>query len=543
MPSLQNILSGQDLGFLKMVANSWGLELNAPDAHTARTLLIESMNEENLVREIIDTLPEEAKMAIHAIFEAEGVFPWPKFTRDYGEVRVMGAAKRDREHPDINPANPAEMLWYRALIGRAFLNFDGEPQEYAFMPEEILIHMEPSNEKNQHKPGRPASPGEIQKTFPVNQIILDDACTLLSALRMEFPEEKLVSIQWTIPYTFLKSLLSVSNLLTSAGTPEPQNTREFLENSSAKSLSFLVQNWLQSSILDEMYWLPGLEIEGVLDHNPVKTRQFIFKQISTIPHGQWWNIDSFINDIHQRNPDFQRPAGNYDSWFIRDKITGDYLRGFTNWTKVDGELIRFLIQGPFYWLGLVELAASEKSDRKLAFKFSDQAYDLWEGKEPQGISIQEEKINLDSNGKLIIHRSSPRAIRYQIARFCDWDGFKENEYYFHISPGSLIQAQKQGLNVKHFITLLQRNLEHPLPLQIRTALENWQANGTEILLKKELILQVTNPKTLIALQNHRASRFIISIITPEVAIIQSGSEEIIKNAFLELGFLSDINIF
>jgi hypothetical protein len=359
---------------------------------------------------------------------------------------------------------------------------------------------------------------------------------------MEFSDDLLNSIHFSIPYSFLKSLLTATGILNNIGTPEPQKTRELLENSPAKSFSFLVQNWLQSSILDELYWVPNLEIEGVLDHNPVKSRQFIFNQISLLPPNQWWNIDSFIKDIHQRNPDFQRPAGNYDTWFIKNKITNDYLRGFNNWFNVDGELIRFLLQGPFYWLGLVELATSEKSDQVLAFRLSDLANDLWEGREPLLEPIQEEKIKLDSSGKLIIHRSSSRAIRYQLARFCNWDGNNGNEYHFHITPTSLIKAQKQGLNVSHFLTLLQRNLAHPVPHQLRAALENWQTDGTEITIKNELILRVTNSKILDSLKNHHAGRFIMAIITPEIAIIQNGCEEIIQNALMDLGYLSEIEI-
>lgn len=542
MPTLMNTLSGQDLGFLKIVANGWGLDINAPDAHTARNLLIDGLDQADLIREIIETLPENAKFAIQAIYEHEGVYPWLKFTREFGEVRVMGAARRDRERPDIHPANPAELLWYRCLIGRAFLNIDGEPQEYAYIPEEILNRIEPFGEKSQSKPGRPASPAEIKEKKPVNQSVLDDACTLLAALRMGFSEEKLQSLSWEVPYKFIKEILAGASILNIDGTPEPQNTREFLENPPAKSLSHLLHSWLDNYEFDEMYWLPHLEVEGILDHNPVKTRYFIFNLISNIPSNQWWNIESFINAIHEKNPDFQRPAGNYDTWFIKNESSGEYLRGFDNWDIIDGELIYFLITGPFYWFGLVDLASNAQNSDFQAFKLSNWALDLWESRNPQGLPKLEEKIKIELPGKIIVYRGSSRAVRYQIARFCEWDERNENEYFFHITPASLSMAQKQGLKVNHFITLLQRYSGHPIQPQIKKALENWQTNGSEIEINRTILLRVTNHEIIIALRNHPAGRFIQETISPETVIIKNGSEEQVNKALLELGYLSEIDL-
>src|SRR5579859_5992190 len=38
--------------------------------------------------------------------------------------------------------------------------------------------------------------------------------------------------------------------------------------------------------------------------------------------------------VKEEEPDFQRPAGNYDSWYIRDAQSGEYLRGFESWDRV-----------------------------------------------------------------------------------------------------------------------------------------------------------------------------------------------------------------
>src|SRR5512140_635573 len=122
MPDLTHTLQGTDLGFLRMVAGAWGFELDAPDAKSALPLLVDALRDRHLVPEVVESLPAEARLALQSLVESEGRSLWAAFTRRFGEVRPMGPARRDRERPDLRPASTAEMLWYRALIGKAFLH-------------------------------------------------------------------------------------------------------------------------------------------------------------------------------------------------------------------------------------------------------------------------------------------------------------------------------------------------------------------------------------------------------------------------------------
>ena len=114
--------------------------------------------------------------------------------------------------------------------------------------------------------------------------------------------------------------------------------------------------------------MPGIICEGEWKNQPHVTREFLLNLLDAIPGDKWWNINSFINDIKKKYPDFQRPAGDYDSWFIKRESDGQYLRGFKSWDEVDGTLIRFFITDILYWLGMVELASPEEGKEVTAFK-------------------------------------------------------------------------------------------------------------------------------------------------------------------------------
>src|SRR5512140_1030754 len=112
MPSLLQSLQNHDLGFLRIIAGLWGLELTSPDTGKAAMELADGLLDPDLVIEILTSLNPQARSAVAALCASNGRIPWPSFTRQFGGVREMGAAKRDREKPYLEPASASEVLFY-----------------------------------------------------------------------------------------------------------------------------------------------------------------------------------------------------------------------------------------------------------------------------------------------------------------------------------------------------------------------------------------------------------------------------------------------
>ena len=158
----------------------------------------------------------------------------------------------------------------------------------------------------------------------------------------------------------LLELLKAARLVDDAGLPLAEPTRAFLEASRGQALALLANEWMQALYLNELRLLPGLKCEGDWLNDPLRARQALLTWLGKVPaDASWWSLASFVKAIHDRDPDFQRPAGDYDSWFIRSTRSGEFLRGFECWDEVDGALLRFLISGPLHWLGFLDLAAPD----------------------------------------------------------------------------------------------------------------------------------------------------------------------------------------
>ena len=550
MPELLQSLLKQDIGHLRIIAEFWGVELESISADEAREELSASLLDAELIAELADSLSPQAESALRALVEAEGRIPWPAFTRKYGDVREMGAARRDRERPQLKPASTAEYLYYRGLLARAFFDDDKGPQEFAYIPDDLLEQLYNVFDEEPVEPvvvqvptpagealrtealGRPASPGEKGREIPANDSVLDDATTYLAALRMGRDMESN-----GLPLIEQKRAPVLHNLLTTAklikkDIPQAEAIKIFLECPRSEALKMLQDAWIESHTFNELWLMPELICEGEWRNNPQETREFLLNLLDAIPEDKWWSLGAFVRDIKQKYADFQRPAGDYDSWFIKRKADGQYLRGFTSWEQVDGALVKYFITDILHWLGQVDLSVAEGATEPTSFRIVNSVATLKE----------DQKVHISSQGVISIPRLAPRVVRYQISRFCDWEGPKEDVYRYRLSTSSLAKAKEQGLKVEHLLTLLSRHTDAGVPPTLVKALKRWEVNGTEARLQTQVILKVSRPEVLEEMRKSKAAKFLGEALGPTTVIVKGGAVQKVMEALMELGIVGESQI-
>ncbi|MBN1454047.1 MAG: helicase-associated domain-containing protein [Anaerolineales bacterium] len=542
MPDLYTSLQKYDLGHLRIVAELWGLELGANETEAAAKELCASLLDPDLLAEITESLPPEAQTALETLAAKNGRIPWAEFTRRFGDVREMGPGKRDREKPHQNPASTAEILFYRALLARAFFNTANGAQEFAYIPDDLyklMSHRDTELQRKDEKEspslgvsvakneplGRPASPVEKAHPLNANDYLLDDATTLLAALRLGIEAPQI-----QIPIRVVEQLLKAAKIILKSG-PKPEKVKSFLEAPREETLQMLADAWLESDTFNELRQLPGLVFEGEWQNQPAVTRKFLLNLLDAIPEGKWWSLPAFIRDVKARYPDFQRPAGDYDSWFIKRQADGEYLRGFAHWEQVDGALIKYFITGVLFWLGQVELASPEEGAEPTAFRVLDV-----EGLKSK---VEDAKLHVSSQGKISVPRLTPRTARYQIARFCEWDGVKVDEYQYRVTPASLKRAIQQGLKVEHLLSLLAKYSAGGIPPVLVKALKRWEANGTEARVQTQVVLRVSRPEVLEELRKSKAARFLGEMLGPTTVVLKDGAQSKVLATLAELGLLAE----
>jgi len=538
MPDLDHTLRENDAGFLRIVANGWGIEQNPGDLQTGAIELSLAILNQELVLEMVESLPPSARAALDKVSAEGGRLSAARFFREFGDLRVMGAARRDRDRPDLSPASTAEILWYKALIGKAFFETDGQTDEFIYIPDDLLPLL-PLRQPEPIKPfGERIDPSETMKIRLANDLILDQACDLLAILRSGDPK-RLEAIKWRIPTKMLTTLLKGVGLVDSVGMPNPDSARSFLRSPRASALLWLTSAWQESKGFNELRLVPGLEFEGDWSNNPVLTRKTVIDWIRQMPAGVWWNIDSFIQEAQKKQPDFLRSAGEYETWFIRRQKDGAYLSGFFHWPEVEGALLRFFIAGPMHWLGYLDLAFESSKGRPAAMRLSSWSEDLFLGRELTGLTMETDRFQVDSHGNIIVSRRTPRLVRYSLARFCEWKKDLPGGQLLAVTSSSLEKASSQGLRASQLLSLLRKHSQG-LPLNLAKALEKWEKLGAEGSIQKAALLKVSDPRVIDQLQKSSAGRFLGERLNENCIQIHNGAEKNVERALVELGHLFKI---
>ena len=551
MPSLVQALPAEDIALYRLIASFWGIELTSPTPAAALMELAEAVCDAENLEGLLEALPPDALEALTTLYRQNGTQPWQQFIRKNGDLREVGAGKRDREKLYENPISVTEVLWYRGLVSKAFFSGQNGLQEFAYIPDEIAQALEfigyerdpqpeerlaepepaeptgeePAVQYEEILPGRLAS--ELESAFLIQgkTDILDDSATLMAAVRVGDTPPDL-----TVPQRELELFLHTLGVFKD-GQVDPDVARGFLESTRLDSLRQLRTAWQKSQKFNELAMVPSLELEGGWKAPVLATREFIFQQLRLVPKGKWWNINSFIRHIKDTTPDFQRPLGDYDSWIIKSKATQAYLRGFAAWDEVEGELIRYFLTGPLYWLRYVDLAAADKDAQPSSFR-------IFQGMPPQ--PPENSRLTIASTGRINIPFNASRVARYQVSRFCTLAKVMDGQIQYQVTTNSLAKAKAQGLKVDNLIALLVKHSGVAVPPVFTKALKRWDQAGSEAHFSQVTLLRFSRPQTLQEFKASRAARYIQMELNPTTVIVPAEAIELIRKALMELGILSEV---
>lgn len=551
MRNLEQALLDHELIVLRVIGEWLGLDLTGTDKATAVDQLTMALAQVDLVNEMEYLEPEEAA-ALTDLVRQGGRAPVAVFARQHGEVRPMGPGRMEREEPWLDPANPAESLWYRGFLYRAFDQTDEGMLEFYYIPQELLYRLAPPapvrREEPAFEPDEPAlgptnAPVESRPT-PTDAV--DDLTTLLAlAQRTGLRPDRLPDLDGLLANpdrdrrSMLLTLATEMSLLRRADDilRPTRAAIDWLQQSREAQLRALVDAWSRSA-WNELRHTPGLTIEGEgWQNDPLPARTALMDTLPADDH--WYRLADVVAVIHTQDPDFQRPDGNYETWYIRDAETQNYLSGFADWGRVEGRLLRYLIQGPLFWLGMVELSAAGSDEA--TYRLSTRAL-AWLGDEPAAADEIKVPLIVQPDGIILAPFNASRYERFQAARIADPEPLTPGKpYRYRIVPSSLTEAQSQGISPERMLQFLESAGGRPVPAAVRRGISRWAEKGVEGRLQSVVVLRVGDAEILDTLRaNPKTRDFIAEALGDLAVVIRRGEWEAFRQAVAQLGLLLDV---
>jgi hypothetical protein len=530
--TLRACLADEPLPRLMAMADLWEAPIEATSAGQAAEALAAFIAQPERAQAAYQSLPADVRAALDALIAARGRMPAATFERRFGQIRPMGPGRLERERPWLVPASPAEALWYRGFIFRAFDRAAGAPVEVFFVPAELYEALA-QDEALDLRASPPAPPSGSQ-----DAPLLDDLTSLLcfvhnhevqlsadegwplKARRALAP--MLRDPEGAMTPTPSRRFAWLCHLATHLGWLRPEDGRlrlvagpvlAWLQSDTAAQRAALVDAWLSDATWNDLAQVPTLKLEmtHAWSYDAPRARQAIaalWQDWQAEQGNKNGATEAFVRYVQAHAPDFARPDGRYDTWYVRDAQTGEFLQGFAHWARVDGALVRYLIEGPLRWL-----AASPV------------------GNEPA--------FRVTADGHVHIAHAL-RYERFQLARVADWLETRAEGYIYRLSPRALARARRQGIRIARVIAFLEQHSRQALPNPLRRALLRWEERGAEVRLAPRVMLRAADAAVMEALLRlPRLRRLVVARCGPDCALIRLRDLKEAQAAIAESGLLVD----
>jgi hypothetical protein len=325
--------------------------------------------------------------------------------------------------------------------------------------------------------------------------------------------------------------------------PDPGPVTAWLRSPTRQQRGLLFEAWRDDPTHNDLFRVPTLHPEdtGAWHNDPLLARQAILHHLKACTPGAWYRLDAFVAAVKRVDPDFQRPDGDYASWYIRDATTNVYLSGFENWDEVEGALIRYLVTRPLTWLGLIDLGVDQAPASvppPSTFRLKQAGAALLGRVAP---SSEPEP------GALILRTdftvSAPPARRYerfQLARVADWVR-TEDPFVYRLTPTSLERARRQGIPVARVLEFLSQVTERPVPRPVEMGLTRWDTHGSEARLERVVLLRFSGESWMTrAISSPQIRHLIQEQIGPTAALVRERDCPRLVAALGKMGLLTDV---
>lgn len=538
---------------LEVIARSW-LEAEALNPLPERAELLAAlrarMSDPETVQRVWDSLSPQEQEALARLLAVGGKTAWLTFLRRWGEVRPMGPGRMMRERPWESPISVAEALWYRGLVFRTVVEGPTGFYDAAVVPEELraLLPISPDSLLRLEPLPSPSSPPAPSDAF------LDDFCTYLAYLQV-YPQRALreedgleARLRPFLQDADPGRLRLIRHLVRRLGwlrqdrlgylrlVPEP--VTEWLKAPSPRQRLALAEAWRNDPTWNDLQEVPTLHLEktGAWRNDPLLARNALLNHLKACRPGEWYSIAGFIAAVKEADPDFQRPDGNYNRWYIRSTVTGEYLSGFEHWDEVEGALIRYILAGPLAWFGLVALASADSGESCFALTPTGAAF-LGIGEVPEEPLPPLSVVQPD----LVVRVPAARRYeRFQVSRVAEWVGIGE-WYTYRLTPASLERARQQRIAPTRVAEFLEEITGGQALPALRAALKRWEARGPEARLEAGVLLRLQDEALLRDLAASAATRrYFLDVLTPTVAVVAPDGWEEIARALVARGVLPDV---
>ena len=474
MRGLRQSLIQHSSPLLEEVARYWGLPLVVRSPEQGAADLAAHMLTPAVFKAMYESLSPAARAALHIVATFDPPMAWPTFVRRWGPVRDLGPRRLLREQPWRAPLSPGEELVYRCLVFRTTTQLGDHLAEVVYVPDDIRLLLSEEDAPRRALAIPTQEPPDIIRQS--GHAFINDLTMLLAFAYNEGLEVDWEGLPLRAPLARLGERFIVPLEPTALHRPP---ARVHLLFHHARTLGLLYQEgnrlrvhgkrlarwlkqpiayqrlivwraWAESKRWHDLTFVSALQcVSPIAPGDPVGARERVLRHLHDLTTNAWYRIEDLIAWMHEHDPDFLRPDGDYQQWVIREAETGEVLRGFESWERVEGRLVHFYLTGPLFWLGGVMVDAEGTR-----FALTEAGY-RWLRRRSEPIRRERPRLIVSANFRIRFPHTVHPFDHFRVARFADWEASRP-EYVYRITEASLARARTQGLSRRQILEFLRK---------------------------------------------------------------------------------------
>jgi hypothetical protein len=556
MKTLQECLADYDTVLLRAIAERRGVELGSSHQPEMAQQMAGALLQPASIAEALDWLTVDERRVLDTLLANGGRMRIHRFEQSAGQLRRFGPGALAREAPWRQPASPAEGLWYRGLIARGFADEADTVVEFVFVPTDVRpllpvpqVALAPFDVPEADEPYR-ARLGDAAA--------VDDVCSLLALAQQGILRQQEGALTpGAVDHTraqaldpdqariqFLYHTARTATLLRAHGRAiqmARERVRHWLKQGRAHQLRVLQEAWRGDVGWNDLWRVPSIRCEETGWRNdPVAGRAAVLELLGRCPGDTWLSITGFVDVVRDQVSDFLRPDGDFESWYIRDVRTGEYLRGFEHWDRVEGALLAYLLLGPLHWLGMVSLGYREHWEKPSAFRLTAWGAAFLGLPHSELAELPLQPAHVAPDAVVTIPRHAPLNDRFQLARIAEWRSAGP-EYVYAVTPISLGRALSEGIEVERIERFLVRVSDDAVPAAALARIRSWAGRFGHVRLRRAAILETRSAQTMKELRAHgRIRGYLRQVLSPTMAVVREGDWDILIAELHRAGYLPEI---
>lgn len=567
MKSLRQSLIDYELPLLKAIADKRAVLLNDSDHSTIINQLVDTLLSPVATAIVLDDLSPAEQEALELLLKHGGQVEGPRFSRHFGDIRSMGPARLEREEPWQNPINPAEGLWYRGLIFKTFQVTRQGSQEIVYIPADLLPFLQPSSAAS-----TPTGPALQMPVVPTPTVTISSFNRLreqvfrlliylqTTPVRLQKEGKILDAAQQALsqtllppmhPFfttaeelTFLLHLCRRANLLIVAHSrlrPERETTRAWLQATPAQQIGLLHTSWRADPTWNDLWHVPTLVPQQTgWENSPLRARSKILDHLSRLggTSDEWYSVETFVAAIKQSDPDFQRPSGDYESWYIQDR-QGNFLMGFTHWDEVEGALIRYLLTFILSILGIIDLGSDSETTAPNSFSLTPIGRSFLSGQPVEtDLPLKAAWLRVDNNFRVRVPAHASLYDRFQLARFARLETYENQRAVYHITKENTQRALRNGVTTDQITAFLTRVTNSQTPLKVVESIRSWGTRYGTVQLEQATLLHLKEGALVAELRQHPGVGPLLGeALNKNTILVPAKHVAQVRRFLIELGYL------